>query len=67
MKTYTLKELRKINQETQEKTAKSININRSLYSHYENGIRIPRVAVAQKIASHFGVKVEQIEFINKKD
>lgn len=66
MRTYTLKQLRKRRQETQIETAKSIDINRSLYSHYENGIRIPRVDVAKKIALHFGVKVEEIEFVNKK-
>ena len=48
MKMYTLKELRNKKQETQNETANSININRSLYSHYENGIRIPRVDVAKK-------------------
>lgn len=66
MITYTLKKLRSEKQETQKQTADSININRSLYSHYENGLRIPRVDVAKKIATHFGVKVEQINFISKK-
>lgn len=62
MKTYTLKQLRAIKCETQEETAESININRSLYSHYENGIRVPRVDTAKQIARHFGVRVEQIKF-----
>ncbi|MGJ0847749.1 helix-turn-helix transcriptional regulator [Tissierella praeacuta] len=65
MKTYTLKELRNKKQETQQKTAKAIDINRALYSHYENGRRVPRIDVAKKIAEHFGVKVDQIRFINK--
>jgi putative transcriptional regulator len=67
MKTYTLKELRNKKQETQQKTANAIHIDRSLYSHYENGIRMPRIDVAKKIAAHFGVKVDQIKFINKND
>lgn len=67
MKTYTLKELRNKKQETQQKTANSININRSLYCHYENGIRMPRIDVAKKIAAHFEVKVDQIRFINKEN
>lgn len=62
MKTFTLKEIRNKKKETQKETANAIGINRSLYSHYENGIRIPRVDIAKKIAAHFGVKVEQIIF-----
>lgn len=59
---YNLKELRKMMNETQKQTAKSLGINRAIYSHYENGIRIPRIDIATKMAVHFNVKLEDIIF-----
>lgn len=67
MKKYTLKQLRNLKQETQQQTADAVKLNRALYSHYENGIRVPRVDVAKRLAEHFGVTVEQIIFLNRND
>lgn len=63
-KTYTLKELRMMRDETQETVSRGIGINRALYSHYENGIRTPNVHVAKNIARYFGVKVDDIIFLS---
>jgi len=60
---YKLKELRVKKHKTQEQTAKAIGINRAAYSHYENGLRLPRVDIASKIAAYFNVKVEDISFV----
>ncbi|AOY76784.1 helix-turn-helix transcriptional regulator [Clostridium formicaceticum] len=59
-KKLTLKELRKKRKETQEAAAKGVGINRAIYSHYENGIRVPNVIVAKRIAEYFKVRVEDI-------
>ncbi len=67
MKTYTLKELREMRNETQEQVSAAVGLNRALYSHYENGIRTPRVDVAKKIARYFDVSVEEIIFLNTND
>lgn len=64
---YTLKQLRNKKNETQEQTAKSLGINRAIYSHYENGIRLPRINVAIKMADHFNVKIDDIIFLTKND
>jgi putative transcriptional regulator len=64
---YSLKELRTKKNKTQEQISNAIGINRAVYSHYENGLRIPKVDVACKIAVYFNVKVEDIIFITKND
>lgn len=64
---YTLKELRNKKNETQEQTAKALEINRAIYSHYENGIRLPRINVAIKMSIHFGIKIDDIIFLNVND
>lgn len=64
---HTLKQLRHKKNETQEQTSKSLDISRAMYSHYENGIRLPRINVAIKMATYFGVKVDDIIFLNNND
>lgn len=66
-KKYSLKELRNKRNETQEQAAEAIGIARAVFCHYENGLRMPKVDVASKIASHFEVKIEEIIFLYKKD
>ncbi|WP_217301917.1 helix-turn-helix transcriptional regulator [Clostridium sp. 001] len=67
MKKYSLKELRIKKNKTQEQISKAIGINRAAYSHYENGLRIPKVDVASKLASYFGVMIESINFLPNND
>lgn len=67
MKKYTLKELRVKKNKTQDQIAKAVGINRAAYSHYENGLRIPKVDVASNLASYFGVMIENIIFLPKND
>ncbi|WMM24088.1 helix-turn-helix transcriptional regulator [Tissierella sp. MB52-C2] len=67
MEKYTLKQLREVKGETQEQVSTAIELNRALYSHYENGIRMPRVDIAKKIAKYFNVSVEEIIFLNTND
>lgn len=67
MSKYNLKELRRMKNETQKQTAQSLGINRAIYSHYENGIRTPKVDIATKMATYFNVKLEDIIFLYKND
>lgn len=64
---YKLKELRTRMHKTQDQIAKAIGINRAAYSHYENGLRFPKVDIAIKIATYFHVKVEDIIFLHEND
>ncbi|WP_368490735.1 helix-turn-helix transcriptional regulator [Clostridium sp. BJN0013] len=67
MKKYSLKELRVKKNKTQKEISKAIEINRATYSHYENGLRIPKIDIAGKLASYFGVMVENINFLPQND
>ncbi|WP_333888259.1 helix-turn-helix transcriptional regulator [Clostridium sp.] len=64
---YKLKELRVKKHKTQDEVAKAIGINRAAYSHYENGLRFPKVDTAIKMALYFQVKVEDIIFVHQND
>ena len=50
-----LKILRTMAEETQEETARSLNISRSCLANYETGRRIPDASMIAEIAKHFQV------------
>ena len=47
---------------TQAETAKALNIAKGTYCNYENGKTQPTIEMAEKIASLFGMTLNQIHF-----
>jgi len=66
MKQIKLIKIREKNNFTHEYVAKSIGISRSFYTQIEQGTRRPSVKVLLKIASFFGLTVEEI-FLASRD
>lgn len=58
----TLKALRINKKETQEETAKAMNVSVDTWANYENGRTFPDVLAIQKIEKHFNVKYDDINF-----
>lgn len=50
---------------SQEYCAKGVNISRSMYIKYENGVVSPSLPVARKIAKFLGVDLDDIVFLPK--
>lgn len=55
-----LKEIRKLNNDTQEKIAKIINIDRSSYTRYELGKNLILTSVLIDFAKHYQVSIDYI-------
>lgn len=49
-------------QQTQENVAESLGISQQAYQMIETGKRQPKMALAKKIADHFGKTVDEIFF-----
>ena len=64
---YTIKELRARKNETQQETAKAIGVSYQAYNEWEvnNSLGITKLSTANKLAKHFGVKLDEIFFAGK--
>ena len=60
---FTLKELRKKKNETQEQVANAIGVSLQTYNSWEKSISNVAVSKVNALAKHFGVKLTQI-FLN---
>lgn len=63
---YTLKELRKNTGLTQMQAAKMIGLSLSTLECYEKGFRLPGVDMIEKILKFYGVKYEDVQWIERK-
>lgn len=61
----TLKELRKEMRYTQREVSDGSGVGFSSYVAYESGLRRPTLKNAEKLASFFKRRIEEIEFITK--
>ena len=55
-----LRTLRKAKGISQRKMAEMLGLNQSTYSHYEKGIREPRIAMLRKMADVLGVTIDEL-------
>ena len=55
-----LYDLRIAHKETQEQVAEAVGISHVALGRYENGLRLPRLDILNRIAAHFGVSVDEI-------
>jgi transcriptional regulator with XRE-family HTH domain len=55
-----LRELRKVNNYTQDDVAEVLQTSRQTYSHYETGIRKPSTESLYKLAGLYGISVEDL-------
>lgn len=61
----TLRELRKERRMTQTEVAEGSGVKFSTYTSLEYGYRSPSLSAAQKLATFYGLKVEDIKFEKK--
>lgn len=62
-----LKEYRKLNNLTQEKLAEVLEINSDYISMIERGVRTPGFKLANRMASYFGVTIEELNFFCRQE
>jgi transcriptional regulator with XRE-family HTH domain len=55
-----LRELRKVNNYTQDDVAEVLQTSRQTYSHYETGLRKPSTESLYKLAGLYGISVEDL-------
>ena len=55
-----IKLLRNRNKYSQEEVSKSLNLYRSTYSGYENGVSIPGIDILIKIADYYQISVDDL-------
>ncbi len=55
-----LRELRKEEVETQVQVATAVGIAEQQYQKYENGVNLPSLETAWKLADHFGVSIDYL-------
>ena len=66
MKTI-IKELRKMKLITQQELANELGLSRQTISYIENGVKVPSITIALKIAEFFSIPVEKIFQLETKD
>jgi transcriptional regulator with XRE-family HTH domain len=59
---YTLKELRTKNKESQKSLGKKLKVTQRYIGMLENGDRVPSYSFLCKLAEHFGISIDQIDF-----
>jgi DNA-binding XRE family transcriptional regulator len=60
---FTIKELRARKNETQEQTAAAVGVSKQTYNAWEKSISNVAVSKVNRLAQHFGVRLEDI-FLN---